>query len=306
MINNEYLVSRFDKAVMLLPQELRKSLCALTSVQKAQTEEIRLRVGFPLTVVCDGVETAVCQALINTAHIMSLLEIATLASPYSAADAMNSGYITARGGFRIGLGGSVATENGRICSWRGFSSAAIRISREIIGCADEVLKSLSSLGRSGSLLVISPPGCGKTTLLRDIVRQLSGGNAALGIIGKRVGLCDERSEIAAMYSGRAQFDLGCRTDIIDACPKAEAAIMLLRGMNPEIIVMDEVTAPEDVCAIEKSANCGVGIIATAHAGGIGDLSSRPLYLRLLNTGVFSGVVIISRAGERREYKVVSL
>ena len=289
-----------------MPRELRNCLRELTGDERAQVEEIRLRVGRPLAVLSGGAETEIGREEIGAAHINALLEIATAASPYSAADALRSGYITARGGFRIGLGGSVATENGRVRSWREFSSAAVRVSREIVGCADGVMGELAEKKYTQPLLIISPPGCGKTTLLRDIARQLSDGGGASGAAPRRVGLCDERSEIAAMYGGRAQFDVGRHTDVIDACPKAEAAMMLLRAMNPEVIVMDEVTAAEDVGAIERAVNCGVGIVATAHAESADDLRSRALYRRLLDTGVFRRAVLIRRGRTERKYEAVRL
>lgn len=304
MTDNDYLVSRFDRAAVLLPQELRRELSGLSAGERAPAEEIRLRVGFPPTVLRCGEEFEVGKTAVNTGHISALLETVTCASPYSAADAIRSGYVTARGGFRVGLCGSVITENGRVSGFREFSSAAVRISREIIGCADGVLGKLENDKGFGSMLIISPPGCGKTTLLRDIVRRLSDGKTPFG--EKRIGLCDERSEIAAMYSGRAQFNVGRRTDILDACPKAEAAMMLLRAMKPDIIVMDEVTAPADIAAIEKTANCGVSIIASAHAESLCELKSRPLYRRLIGTGVFGRAVIISRKDGERKYGVISI
>lgn len=306
MTQSEYMISRFDRAALLLPRELRSRLRELSAEQRSAVEEIRMRVGRPLTVLIGGAETEIGDENMSAAHINALLEIATTASPYSASDALKSGYITARGGFRIGLGGSVATENGQVRSWREFSSAAIRISREIVGCADGVMRELAEKKCAEPLLIISPPGCGKTTLLRDMARQLSDGTDISGGRPRRVGLCDERSEIAAMYGGRAQFDVGRHTDVIDACPKAEAAMMLLRAMNPEVIVMDEITAPEDIAAIERAVNCGVGIIATAHAESADDLSSRALYRRLLDTGVFRRAVLIRRGRTERAYEAVRL
>ena len=149
-----------------------------------------------------------------------------------------------------------------------------------------------------STLIISPPGGGKTTVLRDIIRGCSQ-------MGKRIAVADERGEISAMRDGAPQMDLGPRTDVLAGCYKDQGVMMLLRAMNPEIIAMDEITAPADTRALESAANCGVNLLATAHGSGIEDLMAKPLYRPMLEGGLFRRFVIISQNASGRVYAVLN-
>ncbi len=156
-------------------------------------------------------------------------------------------------------------------------------------------------GKVRSTLILSPPGRGKTTLLRDLIRCISDGE---GVPPLRVGVADERRELAALWEGVPQLDVGGRTDVMDGCPKAEGLLMLLRGMNPQVLAADEVTAPADVAAMETAAGCGTALLATAHAGGLEDLGRRPLYRRLMELGIFQRIVEIDvDAAGARTYRV---
>lgn len=187
---------------------------------------------------------------------------------------------------------------------RDYSSAVIRISREQIGLADQLVRALAENGRFINTLILAPPGLGKTTLLRDLVRLLSDGTAT--IPAHRVALADERGEVAAMYQGQPQMQVGCHTDVLDACPKAIAIPMLLRSANPQIIAVDEITASEDLQAMEQAANCGVGLLATIHAADCSELKKKPLFCRLLEMQVFQKAIIISRSDKSRVYRVEQL
>ena len=144
---------------------------------------------------------------------------------------------------------------------------------------------------------------GKTTLLRDLIRLLSDGSARPAL---RVGVADERGELAGMWNGVPQFDIGRQTDIMDGCPKSVGLLMLLRGMNPQVLSADEITAPEDIEALELASNCGVALVCTAHAAGLEDLRRRPLYRRLLDRGIFGRVVTIRLEEGARRYTVTPL
>lgn len=294
-MTNDKSVARFDSAVMLLPSVLRERVRQLSKEERGLAEEFRLRKGRPMTVLLAGKEIEIGSESIKREHIDSLLDIATRVSAHSFRESVKNGYITAKGGFRIGLCGTTVLKNGEVEGFREITSVSVRISREIIDISDKV-----SLSKPfSSTLIISPPGCGKTTLLRDIIRQLSNS-------GLRVSLADERSEIAAVWQGEAQMDVGCRTDVIDGCPKSQAVIMLLRAMNPQVIALDEITHPDDITAIKEAANCGVELLATAHAFDENDLHKRPMYKELLEQKIFKNLIIISKKDGIRRYEVKKL
>ena len=154
-----------------------------------------------------------------------------------------------------------------------------------------------------STLIFAPPGMGKTTLLRDVVRRVSDGEDCRPL---RVSLADERGEVAALYQGVSQLDVGRRTDVLGGCPKAQGLMLLLRAMNPQVLAVDEITAPEDVSALRTAVGCGVTLLATAHGEGRGDLERRPLYRPLLEEGLIRRLVTIRKEGGRRRYTVEEL
>lgn len=294
-----YLISRFDGALELLPNGLRSSARFLDEAEKADAEEFRLRIGRPATVLLTTGEKDLGKAPVTERELNSVLEIATAASAHSVRENIKSGYITAKGGYRIGLGGSAIVRSDGVTGFKALSSVAVRITKEIKGASDKIINKICVDGKFNSTLIISPPGKGKTTVLRDIIRNLSNS-------GQRISLADERGEIAAMREGYPQMDVGRYTDIIDNCPKDKAVMMLLRAMNPQIIAMDEITAEVDAQAMESAAGCGVELLATAHASDLSDLRSKELYSRLIEKGLFKNLIMIRVVNGERVYEVSSL
>lgn len=214
-------------------------------------------------------------------------------SIYAVEEELKSGYITLPGGHRVGIAGKVILEGGTVKTIKSITSFNIRIAQEIIGAADKALPFIVD-GKFGiyNTLILSPPGAGKTTLLRDLIRQLSSGIEKLNIRGFKVGLVDERCEIACCHNGVPQNDIGPRTDVLEGCPKAQGIMMLLRSMSPEIIATDEIGRPEDVKAIEETINAGVSIITTIHGNDIEDLKKRPTIKKLIYNRFFKRYIIL--------------
>lgn len=279
----------YEKAVYMLPQEWKMEAMALSG---EAVEEFRLRVGRRPTALINGSEQEMGRAEISEGHIQRVLERATGASIHSAAHAMAEGYISYMG-LRIGICGTAVMREREMTGFQHFSSLNIRIPRECRGICDGLIGEIYRGGFENTL-IISRPGGGKTTALREVIRQISGR-------GTRVGVVDERNELSATDEAAAQFDLGCRSDVLIGVPKVAGAMMLLRGMNPQVIAMDEITREQDIEAIGQIYGCGVGLLASAHARDADELTRRPLYRALLEMRAFRYVVTITGTGRERKY-----
>ena len=295
-------LARYEGAAAILPSRLRRLALALPEEQRMAAEEFRLRAGRPLAVVTAEGELPL-DAVVEAEDLETLCDLATEFSRYAASETIRCGFVPVRGGFRVGLCGTAVMKEGANTNLKNLSSAAIRIGREKKGIAEAVAPQLFSEGGFQNTLILSPPGGGKTTLLRDLVRILSEGR---NCPPRRIALLDERGEVAVMHQGLPQMDVGPRTDVLDACPKALGIPMVLRAMNPQIIAADEITLEEDIRAMVMAAGCGVGLLATIHAGSVEELLEKPLYRRLLEGGVFSRAVRIQREGTARHYSVEAL
>lgn len=245
-----------------------------------RVQEIRLRAGRPLIVLREGREFFLDEAgnfvdrprdayCAQEKEISALLNHICHYSPYAFEDEIRQGFVTVAGGHRVGIAGQVVLEGqGGVRTIKHIAYVNIRVAHQIRGAADGILPRVYEKGRLKNTLIISPPGCGKTTLLRDLIRQVSDGNAYGE--GMSVGVVDERSEIAGSYLGSPQNDVGMRTDVLDACPKALGMMLLLRSMSPRVIAIDEIGGQEDMQALRQAAACGSRILATVHGEGIAD------------------------------------
>ncbi len=275
------------QALDLLPLRLytdanEDTLCRL--------EEIRLRRGSCPKGLLDGEEIPLSDWCITESDLDKILEKAIGASLHSSIDALRAGYLSC-GGLRIGVCGIVVQERGVVEGFRHISSLAIRIPRECRGICETLIRQLYPF-RFQNTVILSPPGGGKTTALRDLIRGLSDR-------GYRISVVDERNELSAMGDDEAGFDLGGHTDILIGAAKNAAMTMLLRAMNPQILAMDEITLEEDCTLLRESIGCGVGLLATAHASSLAEFARRPLYRNLMEDGVFTWAITIRQNGRNR-------
>lgn len=210
-------------------------------------------------------------------------------SPYAYEEELREGYLTLEGGHRMGVAGQAVMAGGRLQTIKNVAFLNLRIAREIRGAADEVLPFLYEGGELMNTLIVSPPGCGKTTLLRDLIRQISDGSAYDR--GRTVGVVDERSELGGGHLGVPRNDLGERTDVLDGCPKAIGMRLMIRSMGPYVLAVDEMGKQEDVLEMREAARCGVKLLATLHGASREDVTKRGL------EDLFECVLILGK-GER--------
>jgi len=255
----------------------------------SKLQEIRLRIGKPLIIVSDNIEF-VLHKIIEKEELMEILEYVSNYSLYAFENELKQGFITIEGGHRVGMTGQVQIEEGEVKNIKHISSMNIRVSHEVLNCADIIFPYIAEDKQICNTLIISPPRCGKTTMLRDLIRQVSDGNR--WVRGCTVGVVDERSELGGCYLGVPQNQLGIRTDILDCCPKSKGMLMLVRSMAPEVIAVDEIGSAEDIHALEYAMHCGCKMIATVHGTSMEEIRKKPILDELVKRHKFERYVVL--------------
>lgn len=277
-------------------------------------QEIRLRAGGKIILIADGKERylngtgQVVSDIREGSHVTqqdmeAILNHICDYSVYAFSDEIRQGFLTLPGGHRVGLAGQVILENEKeIRNMKHICYMNIRISHEIKGAADSVMNYVYEGRRLLNTLIISPPGCGKTTLLRDMIRQISDGTRYAE--GMTVAVVDERSEIAGCYLGLPQNDVGMRTDVLDACPKALGMMMVLRSMAPQVVAVDELGREEDMSAVFHVMQCGSRILATIHGDSLEDIMKKDFLKDLGRMQLFDRYILLEKAEGRCRIKAI--
>lgn len=273
---------------MLLPEKIRKAVLVKDYVQ---AEEIRLRCGFLPMALVGGKEIEISSEKISEHDLQYIIDRATDVSFHTAIPTLKCGYVC-RNGIRIGICGETIMNNGELCGYRHYSSLNIRIPHSCPGIFDMLGDDVFGKGLC-SVLIISPPGLGKTTLLREIIKWLSEREF-------RVGVVDDRNELSAGYC------LGKHTDIITMAGKVQGTMIMLRGMNPQIIAYDEISSPEDIQAVAETVGCGVKLLASCHASCFEEMRNRPLYKLLLDLNEFKKIITIKMKNGSRIYELTEI
>ncbi|WP_238882799.1 stage III sporulation protein AA [Clostridium sp. YIM B02551] len=282
-------MNKYSSVLDILPKDV---LGHITEFKIDEVQEIRMRANLPLIIVTNHREFI-------SNYICKLDDIKIVAkrmanySFYAFEEDIKQGFITINGGHRVGITGEWVIDNNKIKTLRNISSVNIRITKELKGVSDGLIPLITEGGRILNTIIISPPKCGKTTLLRDISRNISNGMKSKGITGKKVSIIDERSEIAGSFQGIPQMDVGIRTDVFDNCIKSEGMLMAIRSMSPEVLICDEIGSDKDVEALISAYNSGVNIITTIHGYDINDLYNRKIFRGLLDNKILKRVIELS-------------
>ncbi len=276
-----------DMCNKYLCQEVRN---ALINADITRAEEIRLRVGKNIKIKYSNREKNIGYT-VTSDNIENIFGRLTQYSPYAYKEEINCGYITIEGGYRVGIAGTVVDEGGQVQTIKNISSLNIRIAREIKGCSKDIISYIN-----GNTIIVSPPACGKTTLLRDIVRVWSNN-------GKNICVIDERNEISGTYMGKSQLDLGERTDIIVNVSKEKGFEMALRSLSPDVIAVDEIGGQGDINSIKRALNSGVSILCTLHSYNDDDLIVKEGIAPLVKNKVFDTYIFMTKSCENRINKI---
>lgn len=302
-------VQDFNDIVSNFSPKIKNSLMELPNEIKKEVQEICLRVNSSIVIVTStksfflGSEGNLSPEdsksfVVSQNDILETFKILCNFSIYSFQNQIKNNFITLKGGHRVGICGTAIIDGEKIINISDISSMNFRISKEIIGCSDKIFEKLGL--NLGGTLIVGPPASGKTTILRDIARKLSNTYENGKLI--KVSIIDERREIAAVYQGVPQKDVGF-SDILNGFPKAEGIMRALRTLSPRIIICDEIGNNEDADAIRKSLNCGVGIIASIHAESAEEISKSEKVKNILDSGAIKNVVLLDKGKIKEIFEV---
>ena len=277
-----------DEVLSIFPKEIRELVQSL-HLSPDGMQEIRIRAERPILIRYRNRELVTGRTVSRdrTAEILAYLGNYSL---YAYEAEIRQGFLSLPGGHRVGLSGKAVMEAGRVKTLGEISSLNIRFAHQIRGCADPLVPYIWEGERLLHTLIVSPPGRGKTTLLRDCIRQISDGSDVRP--GKTVGVVDERSEIAGCFRGVPGNDVGMRTDVLDGCPKAEGMMMLIRSMAPDVVAVDEIGGREDAGSLRYAMNCGCVLLATVHGSCMEELLQKPVLRELVEQGIFERYVFL--------------
>ena len=276
-----------------LPKSIENHILTIPPAERLGMEEIRVRIGRPLEVFING-RSIFFPFIVSKEDGNQLLNKISQYSVYTMEEELKRGYITVQGGHRIGLAGRVILQDSKVKAIRDVASFNIRIAKEQIGIANSFIPYLYDKGKWHHTMIIGPPQTGKTTLLRDIARLISSEEENSLLKPAKVGIVDERSEIAGCLDGIPQMTFGPRIDVLDACPKAEGMMMMIRSMSPDVLIVDEVGRKEDEEAILEAVNAGIQLIMTTHGSNLDEVKKRPMLSRMIKMGIFERYIELNR------------
>lgn len=293
-----------DEIIRILPEKIGNEI--KNFIREGNIQEIRIKVGKPIILILSN-EERILDCITTNDEVKGILVKISNYSLYAYEEEIKQGYITIKGGHRVGIAGECVISNGEIKTIKNISSLNIRISKAVVGSSNKIMPIITGGDRIYNTLIISPPKCGKTTILRDIAKNISNGMYTVGLKGKKVVIIDERSEVAACYNGVPQMDVGIRTDVLDNCLKKTGMIMAIRSLSPDVLICDEIGTLGEVEALNMAFNSGVNIVVTVHGFDIEDIYSRKVFKELIDESIIERVVVLSsRKGAgtiERVYKI---